>query len=126
MKIFSQVKFMGGIKYQLEWWNYGAIAIPLKLKFQSMLVIVVFLDECKNKRLNAIHKRDSKNLIKNYRPISLFPVFRKVSERLIFNSLFIYFIQNKLLTECQSGFILGDSCVAKFLSVTDETYKSFD
>ena len=32
----------------------------------------------------------------------------------------------KLFTECQSGFIPGDSCVAQLLSVTHEIYKSFD
>ena len=47
-------------------------------------------------------------LIKNYRPISLLSIFSKVFERLIFNSLVNYFIENKLFTECQSGFIPGD------------------
>ena len=37
-----------------------------------------------------------------------------------------YFIQNKLFTECQSGFIPDDSCVAQLLSITNEIYKSFD
>ena len=35
-------------------------------------------------------------------------------------------MQNKLFTECQSGFIPGDSCVAQLQSVTHEIYKSFD
>ena len=65
-------------------------------------------------------------MIKNHRPIRLLSIFSKVFERLIFNSLFNYFIQNKLFTECQSGFIPGDSCVAQLLSVTHEIYKSFD
>ena len=37
-----------------------------------------------------------------------------------------YFIQNKLFTESQSGFIPGDSCVAQLLPITHEIYKSFD
>ena len=44
----------------------------------------------------------------------------------MFNSLFSYFIQNKLFTDCQSGFIPGDSCVAQLLSITHEICKSFD
>ena len=35
-------------------------------------------------------------------------------------------MQNKLFTPCQSGFIPGDSCVSQLLSITHETYKSFD
>ena len=40
--------------------------------------------------------------------------------------MFNYFRQNNLFTECRSGFILGDSCVAQLLSVTHEIYRSFD
>ena len=86
----------------------------------------MFPDDWEKSNVVPTHKRDSKNLIKNYRPISLLPIFSKIFERLIFNSLFNYFIQNKLFTECQSGFIPGDSCVAQLLSVTHEIYKSFD
>ena len=63
-------------------------------------------------------------MIKNYRSVSLFPIFCKVFERLIFNSLFNCFIQTKLFTECQSGFIPGDLCVAQLLSITQEIYKA--
>ena len=35
-------------------------------------------------------------------------------------------MQNKLFTECKSGFTPGDSCVAQLLSITHEIYKSFD
>ena len=102
------------------------IAIPLKMIFRSMLEEGVFSDDWKKSNVVPIHKRDSKNLIKNYRPISLLPIFSKIFERLIFNYLLNYFIQNKLFTECQPGFIPGDSCVAQLLSIMHEIYKSFD
>ena len=76
--------------------------------------------------LVPIHKRDSKNLIKNHRPISLLLIFSKNFERLIFNCLFNYFIRKKLFTECQSDFISGFSCVAQLLLVTHKIYKGFD
>ena len=91
-----------------------------------MLEKGVFPDDWKNSNVVPIHKRDSKNLIKNYRPISLLPIFSKVFERPIFNYLFNYFMQNKLFNECQSSFIPGNSCVAQLLSVTQEIYKGFD
>ena len=43
-----------------------------------------------------------------------------------FNTLFNFFLQNKLSTPCQSGFIPGDSCASQLLSITHEMYKSFD
>ena len=62
----------------------------------------------------------------NYRLISLLPIFIKIFEQLIFNSLYNYLMQNKLFAECQSGFIPGDSCVAQLLSIAYEIYKHFD
>ena len=85
---------------------YGkSITRPLNLIFQSMLNNGLFPDD-----IAPCHKKDSKNSIKNYRPVSLLPIFSKAFERLIYNSLYNYFIQNKPFTECQSGFMLGDLC----------------
>ena len=53
----------------------------------------------------AAHKKEDKNLINNYRPISLLPVFGKIFERVTYNSLFNYFLSNKLFTPSQSGFL---------------------
>ena len=50
------------------------IAIPLKLIFQSKLEEGVFPNHWEKNKV-PIHKRDSENLIKNYRPISLLPIF---------------------------------------------------
>lgn len=82
----------------------------------------------KNRRklIVAIHKKESKSLIKNYQK-SLLPIFNKAFERLIFNILFnIFILQNNLFTPCQYGFILGDSCVLQLLSIIHEICKSFD
>ena len=95
------------------------IADPLKLIFRSMLEEGVFHYDWKKSNVVPIHKRASKNLIKNYRPVSPLFIFGKIFERLIC-------LQNNLFTECQSGFIHGDSCVAQFLSITHEIYKDFD
>ena len=80
----------------------------------------------KKSNIVPVHKKENKNLIKNYRPISLLPVFSKIYERLIFNSIFSYFIKNILFTRSQCGFLPGDSCISQLLSTTHKTYKSFD
>ena len=73
-----------------------------------------------------IHKKESENLMKNYRLISLLPIFSKIFEGLLFNSVFNYFRQNNLFTDRQFGFIAGDSCVAELLSIANGIYPSFD
>ena len=68
------------------------IAISLKLIFRSMLQEGDFPNDWKKNNVVPIHKRDAKNLITDYRSISLLPIFSKVFERHIFNSFFDYFI----------------------------------
>ena len=73
-----------------------------------------------------IHKKDSKNLKKNYRPISLLPILGKLFEKIIFDSLYGFFTRNNFLNSCQSGFIRGDSCVNQLLSITYDIHQNID
>ena len=95
----------------------------------AKLIAVLFRRGCISRKVKSdevpIHKKESKNLIKKYRPISILPVFSKMFERIIFNPLFNYFLENKLFTEFQSGFLSGDYCISKLLSITHEINKSF-
>ena len=75
-----------------------AIVEPLRILFLSFLAEGVYPDDWKKSNVVPFRKKESKNLIKNYEPISLLPVFSKMFERIMFNSLFIYFLENKLFT----------------------------
>ena len=65
-------------------------------------------------------------LVKNYRPISLLPIFGKMFERVIYNSLFNYCQSNRLFTPSQSGFLPGNSFIAQLLSIIHEIRTAFD
>ena len=56
----------------------------------------------------------------------LLPILSKIFERPIFNAFLNFFVQNQLFTDCQSGFIPGDSCILQLLSIIQEIHKSFD
>ena len=58
-----------------------------------MLEEGTFPDDWKRSNVVPVHKKEDRNLIKNYRPISLLLIFSKILERLIFNSIFNYFIE---------------------------------
>ena len=73
-----------------------------------------------------VHKKSDKKILKNYQPVSLLPICGKVFERLIYNSLFEYFIENDLISPNQSGFKPGDSCTNQLISITHKIYQSFD
>ena len=73
-----------------------------------------------------IHKKDDKQCLKNYRPVYLLRIQGKFFEKLIFNEMFKFFVENELISPIQSSFKPGDSCRNQLLAITHEMYKSFD
>ena len=103
-----------------------SITIPLKIIFEESLKKGIFPDMWKKGNIIPAHKKDDKTLINNYHPISLLPIFGKMFERVIYNSLFNYFLSNKFFTPSQSGFLPGDSCIAQLLSIIHEIQTAFN
>ena len=62
----------------------------------------------------------------NYRPVSLLLICGKIFERLIFNPVFEFLEENKLLPPNQSGFQPNDSCENQLLSIVHSIYAYFD
>ena len=73
-----------------------SITLPLTLIFKFSLRNGIFPATWKMANRIPIHKKEEKNIVKNYRPIRLLPIFAKVFERLLFNSLFAHFHDNDL------------------------------
>ena len=103
-----------------------AICKPLHMIFTSCLETGVFPIHWKKANVVPIHKKENKQPVKNYRPVSLLPICGKVFERLIYNEVYPYLIDNNLISSHQSGFKGGDSCINQLLSIKHEIYKSFD
>ena len=47
-----------------------------------------FPTEWKKANVVPVHKKGDKQILKNYRPVSLLPIYGKFFERLIYNNLF--------------------------------------
>ena len=73
-----------------------------------------------------VHKKGNKSLINSYRLVSLLPVFSKIYEKCIYDTLYNYFQGNDLFSKSQSGYCKCDSCVSQLLSITHEILKGFD
>ena len=86
----------------------------------------IFPSRWKMANVVPAYKRDDKQNVKNYRPVSFLPIFGKVFERLIYNEMFSFFIENDSISANQSGFKQGDSCINQLLSITHEIYQSLD
>ena len=80
----------------------------------------------KNANVVRVHKKGNKQILSNYRPVSLLPICSKLFEKIIFDTIFQHLTANKLLTPKQSGFMPSDSCIHQLISITHEIYASFD
>ena len=100
-----------------------SILKPLKLIFKSCLENGEFPIEWKKANVVPVHKRNNKQLIENYRPISMLPVCGKILERLIYNKMFEFFTENEPISQKQSGFKLRDSCISQLLCITHDIYQ---
>ena len=104
----------------------AALVIPLKIIFTNCLRSGLFPEIWKYANVVPVHKKNEKNVKGNYRPISLLPIFGKILEKLIFDSLYSHLVSNDLLNPNQSGFRPGDSTVNQLLSITHTIFKAFD
>ncbi|MEO0684333.1 MAG: reverse transcriptase family protein, partial [Cyanobacteria bacterium J06649_11] len=99
---------------------------PLMNIFRYSLASNKFPDCWKKANVVPVFKKGDKTIIKNYRPVSLLPVFGKIFEKCIFDSIYNYMESNSLFSACQSGFRKGDSCISQLLSITHDIFKGFD
>ena len=99
--------------------------LPLMIIFRNILESSIYPDQWKLANVVPIYKKEDKQLVKNYRPISLLPICGKIFEKIIFDSLYAYLVSNKLITKNQSGFVPGDSCTNQLLFLINEIHKAF-
>ena len=73
-----------------------------------------------------MHKKNDKRLVDSYRPISLLPIFGKIFEKLMFNRVYKFLLEERLLNPNQSGFQPSDSCINQLLAITHEIFEASD
>ena len=98
----------------------------LELILSDCLVNEIFPSAWKKGNIVPVYKKNDKQRLNNYRLISLLPICSKIFERLIFTEMFGFFIENNLISQYQSGFKPGNSCINQLLSITHEIYQAFD
>ena len=74
----------------------------LELVFKQCIETGVFHSEWKNGNIVPMHKKGDKQTVKKYRPVSLLPICGNILEKLFFNEMFIFFLENKLISSNQS------------------------
>ena len=73
-----------------------------------------------------IHKKSDNQIINNNRPVFLLPIRGKLFQRLIFNSLFNYLEENKILSTHQPSFCYNELSVNQLTAIVLIIYTGFD
>ena len=105
---------------------YKSVVKPPPIIFNNCIDSGTFPDIWKRSNIIPVHKKGDKQIVDNYRPVSLLPMFGKIFEKLLFNSIMDFLEENNLLNSNQSGFRPNDSCESQLLSIVHDIYSSFD
>ena len=80
------------------------ISPTVAILFNNCMYAGIFPDVLKIARVIPLHKCGDRNLISNYRPISLLPVFSKIFEKLIHKRVVSFLDKHNVLYKKQFGF----------------------
>ena len=89
-----------------------SLVTPLMKIFQFSSALCKFSTCWKKGNVVPVYKKVNKSVVKNYRPVSLLPIFGKIYEKCIYDALYGYFGSNGLFSRFQSGFRKVDSCIS--------------
>ena len=84
------------------------LSVPLSHLFNLSLRSGVMPTLWKSANITPIHKNNNKELVENYRSISLLPIPAKCLERLVHTAIYAHV--SPYLSEWQHGFVKGKSC----------------
>ena len=107
------------------------------LKLSSPMIVKQICDICnhsiryktfpadlKKARIISLHKRNSTQDPKNYRPISILPLLSKFLEKHVYNSFYEFLSMKDLFSSKQYGFRSNHSCETALIAMTDNWLNS--
>ena len=105
---------------------YEELKTPLMRIFNLSLSTGIFLDKLKIAKVSPIFKNGKKDLLTNYQLVSVLPCFSKNLERIMYDRLYGYLTENKILFKKQFGFRSSHSTDHALLELIDEICQRFD
>ena len=103
-----------------------ALALPLKIVFKNCIQNGIFQEIWRMANIVPVHKKNSKNLKQSYHLIYLLPIFGKVFEKIIYDTIYEHLNAKQLVNPYQSGFHANDSMVNQLLLIVHTICTAFD
>ena len=106
--------------------NCEHIAIPLSIIFNQSIGKGIFPQPLKHATVIPIYKNGPKNILGNYRPISLLSTFSKIFEKLMKKSLLNFLESRSIITPEQFGFRQSLSTFHPLKILSENIYSALD
>ena len=106
--------------------SIDVISDPLLSLINLSLSSGTFPDKLKIAKITPILKTGDACLVQNYRPISVLPAFSKIFERVVYNRIFKFITDNKILCSNQYGFRPGHSTSHALISFVNKVANTVD
>lgn len=102
------------------------IAEYLQVIFTKSLNTGLVPTDWKRANITPIFKSGSKNLVENYRPVSLTCIACKIFEHILYSSVYSFLNSRHFFSPCQHGFRRGYSCVTQLAEFTHFVSSAID
>ena len=99
---------------------------PLSMIFNSSLEKGVFPDFWRLTRVTPIFKSSAKKHVNNYRPIWVISIFASLLERIVYDQIFDFLLENNVITKNQSAFRKLYSTTTSLICSIDHWYEKID
>lgn len=106
--------------------NFHIIGQPLLRLINDCISNGVFPDFMKKGVITPLFKKGKREIVSNYRPISILPSLAKVFERVLYNQLYHHFEQNGLLDAHQFGFRKKRSTIQAIQQLLENIYSALE
>ena len=102
------------------------IALPLSIMINTSIESGRVPDTMKLAKVIPIYKSKDKQMLNNYRPISLLPIFSKILEKVIYQRLFNFLNSNNALFSSQYGFRKNHSTINAVTELVSHVIKAMN
>ena len=106
--------------------SYQSLIKPLTHIFNLSLTTGIVPNNLKIAKVIPLYKSKEKNLINNYRPVSVLTVFSKILEKLMYKRILNFTIKYGVLYSYQFGFQQNRSTKLALISLIDKITESLD
>lgn len=115
-----------GVSIALLQRNFHALSGILLYMLNGFIETAIMPETLKTAVVKPLLKRGKKDMLENYRPISILPVLSQILEKFLLQCMTSFLVKFKVLSDRQFGFIAGKGTLSLLEEFADEIYSAFE